>query len=454
MKTAFLSLFLATTTLAIATPPVASTINFKSTPFNTYWLRGETDEDFYMYVHLEGIEYQAEEGARVPYNLSLVIDKSGSMSGAKMDYTKQAVKYIINQLDEEDIISLVTYSDNVYVKALPIKVKHKKALLAKVDEITADGSTNLSGGVEKGFGQLRIGKTVSENKEYVHRVMLLSDGLANVGITSTTGLENLVKKYAEENLTLSTFGVGADYNEDLMAAMASEGGGKYYFIDSPEKLAGIFQEEMDGISNLVAKDVVLEIDYPEDQASFESVGLYSSTNSKGKVKIRLNDMFSKEQKAILVKFKIDPDAGGQLNFITGLTYQNPLNETEPSVEISKEHEVMVTDNKRDYNAGFDKDANMGYALMAGGNKFEAAQLAADKRNFKLAESELEEAKEIMEKHFSLFKPHPFLKEFYQEMQEYTKTLEKLQKTKSSHHFKLIQKKSKAYRFRTISCPSF
>jgi len=434
---------------SLATPP-SSTITFKSTPFNTYWMKGESDSEFYLYVHLEGMNYTAAEEVRAPYNLSLVIDKSGSMGGTKIAYAKQALNYVIDQLSERDVISLVEYSDGVLTRNEPISVTNKAALHAKVNEIYASGSTNLSGGMTRGFELVEsAAKFAASEGNYVHRVMLLSDGLANAGVTSQAGICDIVRKYSEKNYTISTFGVGADYNETLMAAIANAGGGRYHFIQSPEEMPKIFEEELNGISNLVAKDVHLEIEYPADKVSFKSVGLYPSINNNGKLDIRLSDLFSEEQKVVLIKFDVKDGIGGDIDFKTGLRYFNPMEEGKEVFELH-EHSVMQTESKSEYKTGYSKDANMGYALLEGGAKFDAAMEAGDKRNFKEAERLLQEAKQIMEDHFTKFKPHPFLRGYYDEMIEYEGTLEKLQKTTDRTTYNVIQKSSK-HRSHTRKC---
>jgi len=153
---------------------------------------------------------------RTPLNLAVVLDKSGSMTGAKLEKTKQAAWQLVNRLAPDDIFSLVVFSDEARVLVPAQRVGDKEALKEKIDHIEADGSTALYAGVKAGARQME--EYLSSKR--INRVILLSDGLANIGPSSPRDLRRLGRQLAESGMAVTTIGVGDDYNEDLMAGLA------------------------------------------------------------------------------------------------------------------------------------------------------------------------------------------------------------------------------------------
>ena len=225
---------------------------------NPYFLSGGNAKEVYLYVQLNAQEVVRTD-KRIPLNLCLVIDRSGSMDGDKMTYAKKAADFVINQLDQDDILSIVQYDNIIEVIHAAEKLKNKEVIHQKVATIKARNMTNLSGGMMEGYNQVRKLKA----QEQVNRVLLLSDGLANEGITDPEQLNLIAKKVFETDaIGLSTFGVGADYNEKLMTNLSENGGGNYYFIDSPDKIPTIFAEELTGLLTVLAQNARLSIPIP------------------------------------------------------------------------------------------------------------------------------------------------------------------------------------------------
>ena len=167
-------------------------------------------------------------------NIALVIDRSGSMRGVKMDHTLQAAAHLVRQLKPSDTLSIVSYSDDVRVDipAQRMKKRNIPRVLAALERIRAGGSTNLSGGLTR--GQSEVSRNLK--KGHVNRVILMSDGLANRGITDTRELARKVQQVAQRGISVTTMGVGTDYNEDLMTAVADHASGNYYFIESAKQI--------------------------------------------------------------------------------------------------------------------------------------------------------------------------------------------------------------------------
>jgi len=171
------------------------------------------------------------EKRRKPMNLSVVIDRSGSMSDQrKMEYAKKAFVSLVDQLQSNDILSIVIYDDVVEVIRCAQKIGNDKQSIKRlIDEVYPRGSTNLGGGLVEGLRQ----SEKYAGKEFVNRVVLLSDGLANVGITDPVELNRIAKRYRNKSISVTAMGVGLDYNENLMMGISESGGGNYYFIEHP-----------------------------------------------------------------------------------------------------------------------------------------------------------------------------------------------------------------------------
>lgn len=188
-------------------------------------------------------------------NLALVLDRSGSMSGRKLDYAKEAAIYAVHNLLPEDRVAVVTYDDTVQVLVPSTPAGERAALAERIRGIHAGGSTALHTGWLEGATQVAAFQETGR----LNRVVLLSDGLANEGETNPAVIAGQVRGLARRGVSTSTLGVGLDYNEDLMAAMADAGEGNYYFIESPADLPRIFAQELSGLAGTLGTRVRLRL---------------------------------------------------------------------------------------------------------------------------------------------------------------------------------------------------
>ncbi|MCE5254864.1 MAG: VWA domain-containing protein [Actinomycetia bacterium] len=209
---------------------------------------GEPTEIF-LRVDVTGL---GETGKRPPLDLAVVLDRSGSMQGEKLRYAKKAVDTLIDRLLPFDHMSFVVYDDIVDTVFARRKVDDALVMKTKAALVETGGCTNLSGGLVEGLQQL------GPDKGALRRVLLLSDGLANRGVTDLDGLADLAHQGVNAGKGVSTFGVGADFNEDLLRSLADVGGGNYYYIASPDDIPGIFMEELGELGDIVAQNVLLD----------------------------------------------------------------------------------------------------------------------------------------------------------------------------------------------------
>lgn len=193
--------------------------------------------------------------ARPALNLGLVLDRSGSMAGRKLQAAKQAAKFAIEQLLPSDRVSLTLFDNEVQTLIPSTLATHKAQLLNRIDGITPGGSTALHDGWLQ--GSLDVSQHLAPDQ--LNRVILLSDGQANQGETNADVIASHVRGLSERGVSTTTMGLGDDYEEDLLLAMANSGDGNFFHIESPQQLPDFFATELTGLMATVGRDVSLGI---------------------------------------------------------------------------------------------------------------------------------------------------------------------------------------------------
>lgn len=345
--------------------------------------------DGYFYVEVNADNRHESIIEHIPLNISVVIDRSGSMAGEKMRNAKQAAKHIVDQLSSDDYLSVVIYDGSIDVLQSTVAVRNKEMIKRKIDGITDRGGTNLMGGAMKGYEEVKR----YYKPGYVNRVLLLSDGQANEGITDPYQIEKIVRRQIHENgISISTFGLGNDYNEDLMTAMAEKGSGNYYFIDHAEKIAGIFSKELNGLLDIVAKQTTLTITIPED-VNIDRVYGFNHTQTGRQLSIQMHDLFANETKGVLIRYHVNRAINSTLNFATRLSYQ-PVSTREASV-LSTRNRCEFTSSNNMYNEHYNEWVSAQVALYHSNEQLEIAMKEVDKGNYQQAKEIVKKNKEYM-----------------------------------------------------------
>ena len=235
---------------------------------------------------------------RRPITVAFVLDRSGSMSGQKLALAKRAIDAALNMLRPEDRFSVVTYDDriDVLVPAMPASAEGRETARQRLDAIGARGSTDLSTGWLSGCEQIA---DVASDKT-IARTLLLSDGLANRGITDHDELAARAADLRRAYVVTSTFGVGRDFDERLMAAMADAGGGNFYFIEQPEQIQDMLTSELGEALEVVARRVVIDLELPNGVEA-ELLHRFRSAQTGNRLRIELDDLVSDQQISLIVK---------------------------------------------------------------------------------------------------------------------------------------------------------
>ena len=192
---------------------------------------------------------------RPPLNLALVIDRSGSMAGRKLSYARKAARFLVGELTARDRLAIVTFDDEVSVLVPSTPVGNPQLFLAAINTIHRGSSTALFDGWRAGAIQ------VAEQMDpaQLNRVLLLSDGQANAGLTDQAKIAEKVAGLTQLGVSTSAFGLGDGFDEDLMGAIASAGDGTLAFIENPAQLADLYASELQGLAATAGRRVSLVV---------------------------------------------------------------------------------------------------------------------------------------------------------------------------------------------------
>ncbi len=208
-------------------------------------------------IGVKGKSIPASE--RKPVHLVYLVDTSGSMQAVdKMGLTKTSLKMLTNSLQKGDTVALCTYAGSVREVLAPTGIDNKDKILAAIEDLTASGSTAMASGIELAY---KLAER-TQVKGHVNRVIVLSDGDANVGRTSHTEILAMIGRYKEKGITLSTVGFGSgNYKDTMMEQLADKGDGNYAYIDSEVQAKRVFQDQLSGMLEVIARDVKIQVEF-------------------------------------------------------------------------------------------------------------------------------------------------------------------------------------------------
>ena len=247
-------------------------------------------------IKLRAPKLMAAREERIPLNLALVIDRSGSMGGDKIDYVRRAAGHVIELLNEKDRASVYIYDDLVdcIMPSAFMTEENRRRCVSAINEVTTRGSTNLCDGWLAGC------EAVAQhlNAETINRVLLLSDGLANQGITSTTQLGLHAAEINQRGIATSTFGVGFDFNEHLLERMSNQGGGNFYYIEQPGQIQEIFLQELEDLLNVSVKEVAISLPLANGTVSYEILGGWKHTAVDDALQIHIGALAEGQERSL------------------------------------------------------------------------------------------------------------------------------------------------------------
>lgn len=261
------------------------------------------------------------ENARPPVNLALVFDRSGSMSGSKIEKARQAAIEALRRLGAGDLFSLVVYDHQVETLVSAQSAANTEWIETQIRGIRPGGNTALFGAVSQGAAEVRR----HADQPYVHRVILLSDGLANVGPSAPEDLARLGAALLKEGISVTTIGIGTDFNEDLMTRLAARSDGNHYFVEDSRDLSRIFAAELGDVLSVAARRVVVEVECPAGVRPLRVIGREGRIRGN-RIEIQMNQLYGGQDKFALIEVEVPASRSGQtLDLATArCSYENAL----------------------------------------------------------------------------------------------------------------------------------
>jgi len=287
---------LATVDLAQLKPQV----EYQLRAHNTYALAGQTTQNYLM-ADIQAFFSGGIAGARAPVALALAIDRSGSMEGKPIESVKTAVGLIVDQLTDADMLSIVTFGEHVDVLMPASRVLNREVIKQHVDRIKPKGTTNLYSGMATAAEQLLN----ASSPQHLSRTLVLTDGEANEGIVEYHDIISEARNLRMKGMTISTVGLGIEYNEELMKGIAKNTRGNYYYIDTIDQIPEVFDKELKSIFGTVATNVGLKLRLAEGVELGRVYG-YEAAKGGRSVSIDLPDLANSETLPVLVQLSLQP----------------------------------------------------------------------------------------------------------------------------------------------------
>ncbi len=330
-----------------------------------------------VFATLEVSAVDVAGARRAPVNLAVVIDRSGSMSGAKIDHARRAAARLVDLLDEHDRLSVVHYGSDVSAMGGVFATPENKVRLKRyIANIVDQGGTNIGEGLAA--GQAHINRARSDFR--VNRLLLLSDGQPTVGITSPNGLANIVRRIRDSGVSVTSLGVGADFNEDLMQRLADVGGGSYGFISDSSAMATLFERDLQQAGTMVARTASLSFTLPPGVGFVEVYG--RPVHRVGDtVTITLPDFSARQVEKLVVHLSATPGTHAGAFDVAGfqLAYTDLLVDRAADARLSLS--AMVTDDTTLARARRDKTAVVQASKARAAVNYQKAAEAIDRGDF-------------------------------------------------------------------------
>ena len=361
-------------------------------------------------INLSAPVYEEDANVRAAVDIVAVIDRSGSMGGGKLDLVKKTLHFVVSQLTPKDRLCLIVYDDSVDLifNLTYVNPENKNDIETKIEEVHTRGSTNLCGGLLKGMQEIMLRTGV---KADVASVLLLTDGLANVGITSTEGIVGAMKNPFEHQAsepvkknktqsraaglisslkgepkkeaaeggaepadmspateftgTVYTFGYGSDHNAAMLKDISQAANGVYFFIDTDEKIPESFADCLGGLLSTVGQNISLKVELCNGASILEFIAKKTPTFNENKTsaEVALGDLQSEEQRDVLMEIQLPVcselgAAGGVLNYASiTLSYFNVITSVMEKIKTDFPIERTNTGKPKTSNPLIDKQKN-------------------------------------------------------------------------------------------------
>lgn len=297
-----------------------------------------TQTERYQMLRIGIQGYQVPDYERKNANLVFVIDVSGSMAmDNRLELVKRSLELLVEQLDQDDTVSIVVYGTNARVVLDPTPGSNKSAILRAIHRLEPEGATNAEAGIRLGYKMAFR----AYNPEGINRVILCSDGVANVGNTEAEVILDEIRGHVEEGVTMTTIGFGMDnYNDTLMEQLADNGDGFYAYVDDMREAQRLFIDNLTSTLQTIALDAKVQVDFnPEVVMRYRLVGFENRAIADEDFRdnsVDAGEIGAGHLVTALYEVKLYPEAYGNIAAVY-LRWEDP--DTRQVVEMSKDFEV-------------------------------------------------------------------------------------------------------------------
>jgi len=293
--------------------------------------RDESIESAYFNCSLKAPE--CPDNDRKPVDITVVLDRSGSMCGEKLELCKKTIQFLMGELSANDRLALVTYDTHVKTEFSLMKMdeKGKETTERILQKIQGGSCTNLSGGLFRGIEEVQKKRSFfgGQKPNPVRSVLILTDGLANAGVTNTKTIVDMMKGSLEPGVSVFTFGYGSDHNVDMLREISEVGGGVYYFVQSVDGVSLAFADCLGGLLSVVAQNIQLEI-FGMNGCKIESIKTRKTSKAivpNKHYEIEMGDLYGEEARDVLIEVSMPTLPAENKEFVAlecRLNYANVL----------------------------------------------------------------------------------------------------------------------------------
>ena len=305
----------------------------------------DQENEVHLVTRIDAPTLETED--RKPVAFTICLDRSGSMAEeGKFDYALQACEGVVKNLRTDDLFSLVTFDSEVEVVLPLAKIEDKEQVCKVIRNLSTRGTTNLSGGWEQAKDQL-----IKAEPGMLKRMLLLTDGMANRGITDHRELITLVGDgLRNDGIRTSCLGFGDHYQEDLLSDMATHSTGNFYDVDSKEKLPTVFAAELEGALRISVENLRVRIKSEEQCESWDDFGgMRKTLLEDGRSELLIGDLVSEEVRSFALEMKVRSSDSGMTGDLISMefVYDLVLEEGKESMTESRTVEISFVDNPKD-----------------------------------------------------------------------------------------------------------
>ncbi|MBW2526195.1 MAG: VWA domain-containing protein [Deltaproteobacteria bacterium] len=297
-----------------------------------YVLVGDQDQFVGVWVDVP----RSQQRAHVPMAVTLTIDTSGSMSGDKIVRAREAAQVLVRSMKDGDLVSIQAFSGTAFELVAPtvLEARSRAMIAGTIAELSADGATNLHDALHLAIGRARMAPA----SHPVRRVVLISDGRATAGPTSRETLARVAESGAEHGVQVSALGVGLDYDEEALNAIAVRSSGRLYHLSDAQEMAGIIRGELGLLQSTMAVGAYVQVVPAPGVHLLAADGQRARRTGEGALQIPLGTLFSGQRRELLIRYRASGGEGEGLRPIVSAR----LHFTDPNDDgIQRVHEVVA-----------------------------------------------------------------------------------------------------------------